>query len=143
MPRIADQFADCSIYLYRSEQDAREGALSGGSGFLVHVPSKTDRKMGHLYAVANSHVLDEGFQTLRLTKRNGGIDTISSTRQSWIPHPKGDDVEVMPLNVQDWFRWWSVGTGDFLTHEIIDAYRIGFGDEVFLVGRLVLLGHKI
>lgn len=82
-------------------------------------------------------MLDKGFQTLRLTKKNGGTDTISSTRDDWTPHPDGDDVEVMPLDIDDYFKWWSCGVENFITHNIIDAYRIGFGDEAFLVGRLV------
>lgn len=39
MPRLPDEILQCAVYLYSSEEAAREGRLLGGSGFLVGVPS--------------------------------------------------------------------------------------------------------
>jgi hypothetical protein len=67
VPRIDDRFLDCSVYLYRTENDAREGKRSGGSGFLVAVPmfgrgwlldGRCPRQDAyHLYAVTNRHLI--------------------------------------------------------------------------------------
>jgi hypothetical protein len=39
MPRIPDGFLDCVVYLYRSEDEAKEGSGIGGSGFLAGIIS--------------------------------------------------------------------------------------------------------
>jgi hypothetical protein len=79
---------------------------------------------------------------MRLTKKNGGIDTIVTERRDWIPHPDGLDVEVYPLELGEMFKWKSIGTDMFISREIISAYRIGIGDEAFLIGRLVTHAGK-
>jgi hypothetical protein len=138
MPRIPDQIVDCSVYLYASQAAAEGGESAGGCGFLVHVPSKVNGAYGQLYAVTNKHVLDGGFYVLRLTKKGGGISTIETRRQDWTPHPKGHDVEVMPIDLpREVFQWWSIGMEMFITPEIIRIYRVGLGDEAFLIGRLI------
>jgi hypothetical protein len=138
VPRIADEIVECSVYLYSSKKAAMEGHQAGGSGFLVHVPSDIDKTYSQIYAVTNRHILDEGFTVLRLTKKSGGIDTFPTERQSWIPHPLGYDVEVLPIELpRENFRWRSVSTDLFISPEIIETYRIGLGDDAFLIGRLV------
>jgi hypothetical protein len=138
MPRVADQIGDCSIYLYASTEAATGGAHTGGCGFLVSVPSQINKAYGQLYAVTNKHVLDGGFHVLRLTKKGGGIDTIVTQRQDWTPHPRGYDVEVMPIDIPDeTFQYWSIEAERFITSEIIKTYRLGLGDDAFLVGRLI------
>lgn len=136
MPRIADCVTDCSIYLYHTEAAARSGKSSGGSGFLVHVPSTVEGYC-HLYAVTNKHIVDDGCGVLRLNRKQGGIDTISTTWDNWIRPGNDDDVVVAPIDIGEDFQWWSVGTETFINQELIDVYRIGIGDEAFLVGRLV------
>ena len=103
----------------------------------MHVRSSATPAVGHLYAITNKHVLDKGYCTLRLTKKQGGIDTIQSNRQDWRPHPHGWDVEVLPLNIGDSFQWWSIDTKMFISRDIIDRFNVGLGDEAFLIGRLV------
>jgi hypothetical protein len=141
MPRIADFVVACSIYLYETEQDATEGSRVGGSGFLAHVPSRVSPSMGHLYAITNKHVVEKDCGVIRLSRKTGGFDTIITKYQDWFIHPDGDDVAALPLNLTDetmsQFAWWSVGTDMFITREIIEAYRVGIGDEAFMVGRLM------
>jgi hypothetical protein len=140
MPRIPDQIADCSIYFYEHETDAIEGSEFGGCGFLVHFLSDVNPNVGFLYAVTNKHVV-ENFGVIRLSRKGGGFDTISTKHDDWLTHPGGDDIAVLPLDITDEtlarFKWWSVPSSHFITHEVIDAYRIGVGDEAFMVGRLI------
>ena len=138
MPRIPDHIADCTIYLYPSVDSAQNGENAGGSGFLAHVKS-TVPGYGHLYAVTNYHVIEHGSCVLRLNNKAGGIDMIKTEYADWITHGDGDDIAVCPIRIdREMFRWWSVGTECFIDSSIIDAYNIGYGDEVFLVGRLVV-----
>jgi hypothetical protein len=140
MPRLGDHIVGCSVYLYESENGAKAGHDSGGSGFLVHVPSTANPGVGYLYAVTNKHVLDNGFHVLRLTKKAGGVDTIRTNPQNWFPHPSGLDVKVIPIDVGEAFKWWSVSVDMFISRQIIEVFNIGVGDETFLVGRLVTHG---
>jgi hypothetical protein len=136
VPRIADFIMDCSVYLYQTEIDARDGVNYGGSGFLVHIPTKSDPARGYIYAVTNKHVIDHDCGVLRLSKKNGGIDTISTQYSDWFLDADGDDLAVLPMDIKDFFRWWSVPVDRFVTRELIEAYNIGYGDEAFMVGRL-------
>jgi hypothetical protein len=137
MPRIPDQLIDCSIYLYKDENSAKEGKGSGGSGFLVHIPSAVTGYV-HLYAITNKHVLIEGgCGTLRLNRKVDGFDVIPTKLSDWTCHKDGDDVAACPIDLGETFKWWSVGANMFLAHEIVDVYRIGLGDEAFLIGRLI------
>jgi hypothetical protein len=137
MPRIPDQFAECSFYLYESESAAENGKHTGGTGFLVGVESSV-KGYAQIYAVTNQHLIDDGYCVLRLNRKNGRLDTIVTQPENWIGHPLKDDLCVHPVDLEDSFKWWAILTDHFITREIIDAYRIGYGDEVFLVGRLVI-----
>lgn len=137
MAPIPKQFLDCSVYFYDSEQAARDGERSGGSGFLVHIPSE-HKGMVHLYAVTNKHVIDKGSQVLRINTVEGGIGIITSQRDSWWDHPDGYDVSVLPIEMEgERFRWFSVGINKFITRDIVNDYQLGPGDDAFLIGRLV------
>jgi len=140
MPRISEAYADCAIYLYASERAAKEGQNAGGSGFLINVPASIPN-MGHVYAVTNRHLVDGSddgkFWTIRLTKKGGGIDCVTTQRDDWLLHEDGDDVAVLPIGIKDDVKWWSVTTTKFLDREGIEVYQIGYGDDIFLVGRLI------
>jgi len=140
MPRISEAYADCAIYLYASERAAKEGQNAGGSGFLINVPASIPN-MGHVYAVTNRHLVDGSddgkFWTIRLTKKGGGIDCVTTQRDDWLLHEDGDDVAVLPIGIKDDVKWWSVPTTKFLDREGIEVYQIGYGDDIFLVGRLI------
>lgn len=139
MPRIADHFLDSSLYFYTSIQEARDGASSGGSGFLVQMPS-VDPGIVHVYAVTNKHVIDNGCHVIRVNKRSGGFETIQTEPDWWHLHPEGDDIAVFSIDLNDKEpQCFSISTEDFITHELIDDFRIGPGDEVFLIGRLVTM----
>ena len=91
--------------------------------------------------MTNAHVLDH-CKTLRLNTKGGAMETLMTTPDDWIPH-ESYDVSVMPIELGQNFKWWSVGTDLLITPEIVEVYRIGYGDEAFLVGRLTTHdGHQ-
>ena len=136
MPRISDEIADCTFYLYHSIEAARSGSLAGGSGFLVHLQSAVPG-YGHFYAVTNDHLIRDGCCVLRLNRKNGGIDALKTDAGDWVKHRAGDDIAVCPIRIDETFQWRSVGIESFIDKQTIEAYNVGYGDEVFLAGRLV------
>ena len=147
MPHIPDFVADCAIYLYESKHAAVHGQDAGGSGFLVHIPSSVDPRALHVYAVTNSHLVDGSkdarFWTIRLTKKGGGIDTIQTKKDDWFLHDNGDDVAIYPISFDiNAFKWWSVPRDLFLDKEGMRAYKIGYGDDVCMIGRMISQSGK-
>src|SRR5687768_15247188 len=47
--RVPDEYQDISVYLYPSPEAAEAGADSGGSGFLVEVPSEAHQGVSYAY----------------------------------------------------------------------------------------------
>jgi len=110
-----------------------QGGHSGGSGFLVHVPSAGHQELRYPYAVTNRHLIDNGYRFLRLNTNDGRLHIVPSEPEAWRLHPDGDDVAILALEL-DWtlLKWFSIGTEDFVSPEIMAEYRLGPGDEVFL-----------
>jgi hypothetical protein len=138
VPRIPDHYLQCVFYVYGSKAAAEAGVRFGGSGFLVSVPSLHDGII-HVYAVTNQHVLDKGFHVLRLNTRDGKSDVIETSPSDWTPHPEGDDIAAIAINVPGHLRWWPVQISEFIAPGLVRNYVVGPGDETFLVGRLVTL----
>jgi hypothetical protein len=138
MPRIRDTILDCSIFLYGSEEDAKNGTAYGGSGFLVGVPVEPALNHSQLYAVTNSHVIEEGFPVVRVNSKDGGIKTFPLTESSWIYHPTHDDVAISPIDLdRDVHKYKYITPDDdfFITRKNAERLRLGAGDEAFMVGR--------
>jgi hypothetical protein len=71
MPRIPDGFLDAVVYLYSSEEDAKEGAGIGGSGFKQIPP--LDIGIGDEAFVVGRFINHEGKQRNTPTARTGII----------------------------------------------------------------------
>jgi hypothetical protein len=137
MPRINDQILDSILYLYPSVEDAKSGEKVGGAGFLVSVRSK---ERLWIYAVTNNHVIQEaGASVIRLNVRAGGMDIIPLAINHWKPHPDGDDLAVAQLGSINpaIHQIIVIPSSTFITHEVIKQFRIGPGDDVYMVGRFV------
>ena len=91
MPRINDRLLGSSVYFYPSEDAARAGAGTGGSGFFVHVASTHPGQI-YLYVVTARHVIDRGNLVLRVNTTDGRMDTLLTEVDSWCLHPAGDDI---------------------------------------------------
>jgi hypothetical protein len=139
MPRIRDNIRDCAIYLYPSTEAARAGLQAKGSGFLVGIRSKTDENWCYPYAVTNRQTVADGAAVVRLNTKAGATDIIELTPDDWVFHPQGDDLAVASLRLHsDYHDYMLVNDNPmFLTAETMKEVRIGLGDEVFMVGRLI------
>jgi hypothetical protein len=99
VPRIRDDYLDCAVYLYDNEVDAEDGGRSGGSGFLVGVPSEGLRQnFWFLYAVSDKHVIDKSRVLRRLNTSDGKKTFMPTVRSSWIYHPAGDDLSACQIS---------------------------------------------
>jgi hypothetical protein len=135
MPRIPDALLECSMFLYHSEEHAREGVPLGGSGFFAqHVTAKGF----YLFAVTNRHVaLDECCTWMRVATPDGGFDVIDTDERLWIGHPDPScDVAVYPMAPEGGsFRFCGVPPRMPLREEQLAELDIGPGEEIFLIGR--------
>jgi len=94
MPRIPSEYLNCVVYLYPSEDAAKEGVALGGSGFLVGIRQGTE-PTERLYAITNSHVIKEAAcKVLRFNTRNSEPRTHAIANWEWTHHPDGDDIAV-------------------------------------------------
>jgi len=139
MPRIPDEYLDCVIYLYASEQDAESGARSGGSGFLVGVPT-TDlpTNFWFLYAVTARHIIEKGDVVIRMKTIEGGNAIWPTDERAWTWHPAGDDLAVCLISFEPCaHKFQFIRRADFIDKATITAMNVGPGDEAFVVGRFI------
>ncbi len=150
MPRIHPVFLGCVIFLYPDRKSAEEGADFGGTGFLANVDWKSFPRSGHIYAVTNSHIIQDGFSVIRVNRKDGGIEIWEYDEVDWEPDPSGSDLSVLRVEPTDEHAWSCIpvhlpkGKEElcFLTDDIILDYSIGIGDEVFSPGRLIDVSGK-
>jgi len=163
MPRIPQQYLDCSIYLYDSKNSAESGEDFGGSGCLVFVTSNpiydpASFKDGrytkvslhfppHIYAVTNKHVIEKGYSVIRLNTVDGNTGVLELDCSDWIPHPDGDDLVVAPIDLPTAkHHYHPISVNSFVHHNKFNEYvgyygipssAIGAGDDTFMVGRFI------
>jgi hypothetical protein len=136
VPRISDEFLDCSFYTYDSAPSARAGEQYGATGFFVGVPREGSSGLPHTYAITNSHAI-KTHVVIRLNTQAGDLDIVETERTDWVYHPDGDDVAALPITLDSKHSFRLVPISMLLTEEDVAKYRIGPGDEVFLVGRFI------
>lgn len=146
MPRISDDFLDCSVYLYLNEADAELGRQFGASGFLVGMPLDKnswllpgpclENSFHHLYAVANRHSILDGNSVVRLNRDDGTTSIINVSPNAWFCSSE-HDIAVLPIDWAHYYKYLAVSTKSLLTQDAALAEDIGIGDEVFMVGRFI------
>jgi hypothetical protein len=138
VPRINEQIAQSIVYLFRSKKEAKEGIAGGGTGFLVWVDSTTGTNFGHLYAVTNKHVIKENCSVVRINTDEGKTEIYNLTYYDWELHPNSDvAIAYLGRVDSDNIRFKAIPTKHFITKEIIKAFDIGLGDDVYMVGRFI------
>jgi len=141
--RIPDEFLECVVFVYPSEQSAKDGRETGGSGILVYYPYTYS--MGELlryYVVTNRHVIEKMEKPfLRVNNRDGQFEVIETNRNRWRNHPEGDDLAALPFHEFNPSRHPipAVHANSAFPRNAISDYDIGIGDAVAMIGRLI--GH--
>jgi hypothetical protein len=134
MPRIPQDYLDCVVFLYRTKEDAKIGAPTGGTGFLVGRAGETASDL-KLYVVTNRHVAREAC-VLRL-HRLGQTYFVKVDPGKWIMHRHADDVAAFRLVVEEPSSVPVVPMDAFITAEFIVEFGIRPGIETFMMGRLI------
>lgn len=138
MPLIPNEYLNTTVYLYLTEDAAREGAGSGGSGFLTSIPSVADPNKVYVYIVTNRHVVLSGGTVARLTDIQGNTQVLSIDPFAWHYDRNGNDVAICSLGLHSPpFQYGYVPARQFLTQLKFLEEHIGPGDDVFMVGRFV------
>ena len=145
VPRIPDGALEGIVYLYPSRPDAENDSRLGGSGFLVMLPSAVVPGRGILFAVTNAHVIENGNTVVRLNTKDGKVDIFDFTEMNWLIHPNKDDIAIcaMPQLDISFHVYKEISPGMILKRYEIDAFRIGPGDDVFVVGRFINSQGKV
>lgn len=139
MPRIHDQYTHCAVYIYQSLVDAADGEHYGGSGFLCHVRLKENPEWSSVYVVTNWHVVAAAkTPAVRFNRKDGRVESILTKLEDWFRHPDGDDVAVLPLDIDyENLHVLSIGIEQFVTPQLIVDEDIGIGDDTVMIGRFV------
>ena len=144
MPKIYPPLLDSVIYLYPSVADAKEGKRAGGCGFLMTVPSEDDEIISSIYAVTNSHVINEGQSpVIRLNTSEGASDVIELEAHDWSHHPEGDDIAVVLIDLPEGkYRTHTIAAGTCLRPMMLRWFKYGPGEDVFIISRFMTVGGK-
>lgn len=140
MPRIQDSYIDCVVYLYGSLSDAKAGEHEGGSGFLVYVRFQENPEWVEMYVVTNQHVVKKAPKpVVRMNRNDGAVEYFDTGKDSWIYHPDGTDVAVLPLTTFHWeyLKFRPIGIDYFITNELMKKEDVGIGDDTFMIGRFI------
>lgn len=138
MPRVDDAWIDCVCYLFRDEDDARNGSGFGGTAFLVQITSEMNPEFGYVYAVTNWHVAcRKGFSVLRVNALSGDSDIFPFGPEDWHFLPEYD-IAVAPIKVNpEMHRASTIPIEAFLAKEHMAQVNLGLGEDVFMVGRFI------
>jgi hypothetical protein len=145
MPKLGkySPILNCVFYLYETKADAEVGAKSGGTGFLVSVPSTHRSGHVHVHGVTNWHVAvkpPRPCPCIRINTHSGKPAIFEFSSQDWTFISGKYDVAVSPpLKIQ--------GSGHkasyldinsfFLTPDQEREDEVGPAEDVFMVGRFI------
>jgi hypothetical protein len=132
------------FFLYPTEADAIAGTNSGGTGFLVAVPSKRwPTQVQHVHGITNYHVAvfnEEGRPSpvLRIARTNSPPQIVNLDPSNWFFKPKSCDLAVTPPLLFDRTGIAFLDMQSFFLNEAEEKQiEVGPADDVFMIGRFV------
>jgi hypothetical protein len=146
MPHFAEYkwILDNVFFLYPSKEDALAGTKSGGTGFLVALPSERwPTEYLHKYCITNYHVAI-GSKTsgpspvVRINRFDGSNDIIEYDVVEWQFSQGGYDLAAVPIDISDAHNVKLLVLPEWcLLKEEVKSLDIGAGEDVFMVGRFI------
>ncbi len=133
MPLIIDLLPNIVFYLYKDEASAKSGREYGGTGFFVcrNINGK------YVYAITNSHVIKEGYSTIRVNRIDRGKpDIIPLTERNWISHSGNADVSAAFVQDSCQYNFESLNANYLLTKDMLNSQDncVFLGEEVYMLG---------
>lgn len=137
---------NCVFFLYQTKLNAEKGSKSGGTGFLVAVPSLKWPGRYHIHGVTNWHVAVKNTEDhkaapcIRINTKSGKPKIFAFSANEWFFKKDSYDIAISPplrvdLSLDEAspldFKSFFLSSED----EIKDA--IGPAEDVFMVGRFI------
>jgi hypothetical protein len=149
VPRLHDLFLNSSVYIYPTQDQAREGrGGEGGSGFITTIwPDHPQLHGPHSYIVTAKHVVSGRPEIwIRVNRRVGKPVYIHVEPHEWDPHPSADIAVVKVGNLNPFeMQIAHVPQPLYVTREVMswpnaddyDPEKLGIGDECYFFGRFM------
>ena len=137
MPRLRPETADSVFFLYG--RNPKTGELTGphGTGFIVVRDANIAELKIHYYAVTNWHVSNRlGASIIRLNTKDGRSRFLEYDPIDWKFVPNGDDISAVDItdDLRKNDELVVANEFGFLTPFLIDHFKIGLGEDVFMIG---------
>lgn len=147
MPKLGKYsgILDTVFFLYENRDDAEKGVQSGGTGFLIAVPSKRwPDNFVHIHGVTNWHVAVFGANSpptpcVRVNVRGSKPEVFEFDSSEWIFKPGGPDVAISPpLRLTASHQAIYLESNSFILSAADEKeHEIGPAEDVFMIGRFV------
>jgi hypothetical protein len=140
MPRLGhyQSLLKSVVFLYETVEDAVAGKKSGGTGFLVGVPSEAQGR-NYAYCVTNWHVACQGAPIIRINKRAGSPEILDVPIDHWHFLPGGPDLAVTAVRIEpeehDAILFQLSREEEDLSKTQFGPFDVG--DDVFMIGRFI------
>lgn len=129
------------FFLYADKAHALAGEGYGATGFIALVPLKERPDLYHWVGVTNWHAaVRDGFSTVRINRKDGGVDIFEHSPEEWLFIPGRNDIAVIPLSLNRFVHdARGIGPSMFLTKPVNAKQRdpVDVGDDVFMAGRFI------
>lgn len=140
MPLMPKQILQSIVFIYSNANGARADKGFIGTGFIVDVPSPSHPTFHIDYIVTNFHIIKGLAHTaLRMNSKDGGVNIVKNVPfKAWAVNSKYD-LAVTKVNLEP-SDFSFVPTPIFVDAEKMALHKIGAGDDVCLIGRVVREG---
>jgi len=137
MPLMPEYFLNSIAFIYPSARDAKRDTGFIGAGFMVGIPSPDHPSYRMVYLVTSYHVIKKlKAVTLRFNLKSGGMRIVKDWPLShWVIN-KAFDIAVTPVS-GDGLDFAFIPRKLFVDAEKIAQHKIGAGDEICLIGRIM------
>ncbi len=135
MPKLNPDYLHPVFYLYADEEHAREDRDPQGTGFIVSVPTAVEHRF-FLYLITAWHVVfnGKGAPVVRIVQEDGRPDIFPYDLNDWQCLPEYDITAISLSPKRDFYNIVAIPEKLFLTEKKRDDWKIGIGDDVFMVG---------
>lgn len=142
VPRFPDDYVDAVVFLFPSEDAAREGRQVGGTGFLAAIPFG-NTGLAHWYVITNRHVIDHGHRTVRVNTDDGRSVPVTIPEPSWHAHSRGYDIAAAYFPQGAFANANGLLTKTFITERRLGKWELGVGDDLMVISRHVGYQGKV
>jgi hypothetical protein len=135
------QYLHSVFFIFRTRQDAEDGASGGATGHFV-AREVDAKKVSQLYAITNAHNIEEATEEgldsvfVRVSTVKPGFTIIEVPLSDWVKHPKAEDLAGTFLDISPDMRFTYLTPKRFAKPDMIaQDSDLGIGTETLTIGR--------